>query len=308
MIEIESSLQKLQSIHESERGAVELIAMGNRSVPALRRFLFQGKPSTVFQPRMNAVEALARLGARDVLLEFVKTPIQSTDPAVRFGEEAVLNTAVRELAQWRDVDVATAIMDIIRERTLPGACEAAGRLRLISAAPYLVDALADDVSRPPAMEALRCMLPDVAPLLIEATLKWSLRNRVDDDPISHRKAQAAVRLLSESDLSLDEVGKFGPLLDAEDPDIVACAARILLKNPDRHVGRIASAMISALPNASWFVRDEIRDLLTACGPDAIGPIEAEIHRRTTGSNGPARQDTLLPMVVNLERRIREECR
>jgi len=307
MIAIEALIEKLQSIHESDRGAIELIAMGDRAVPALRQFLLSGKPSTVFQPRLVAVEALGRIGAKDVLLEFLKTPGQTADPAVRFAEEGVRSTAARELTRWPGEDVAAALIDIMREKPLPGACDAAGQLHLNSAAPYLVDALADDVSRPRAMDALRGMLPAARPLLIEAVLLWlTLTNsRSDENPALHRRALAAARILSESDVSADDAAKLGSLVDSEDPEMVACAARILLKQQTRDIGLIVHSLIGALPRAPWFIRDEIRDLLAACGRDVLQPLDAEIDRRAGESKLQRSTDMLLPMLVNIRLRVAE---
>jgi hypothetical protein len=308
MITAEALIDKLQSIHESDRGAIELIAMGDQAVAALRQFLLGGKPSTVFQPRQIAVEALARIGAKEVLLEFLKAPEQAADPAVRFAEDAVRSTAARELLRWPGEEVATVLIDIMREKPLPGACDAAGQLHLNSAAPYLVDALADDFSRPHAMDALRRMPEAARPLLIDAALLWLMNSGSDENPALHRRALAAVRILSDLDVSADDAALLGPLMASEDPEMVACAARIGLKQQSCDIGVVVNALIGTLPRAPWFVRDEIRDLLAACGPDALEPLDREIHRRAQGSKRrasavPAKPDMLLPMLVNIRLRV-----
>jgi hypothetical protein len=305
MIAIEALIEKLESIHDTDRGAVELIAMGHRAVPALRDFLLNGRPSTVFQPRMVAVEVLGKIGAKEVLLEYLKARSHTSDPAARFAEEAVLSTAARELTRWPGEDVAVALIDLMREKPLPGACDAAGQLRLNSAVPYLVDALADDVSRPRAMDALRRVLPTAKPLLIETILRWLTKGRVGEDPALDRKALAAARILSESDISQDEAANLGPLLHSEVPEMAACGARILLSQHSRDIGAIAGALIGVLARAPWFVRDEIRDLLAACGPDALKPLDAEIDRRA-GESRLQKSTDILPMLVNIRLRVAEE--
>lgn len=296
---IETLIEKLGSIHDSERGAIDLVALGDKAIPLLRKFLLEGKPASVFQPRMNAVMALAQLGAKDALIEYLKRRIPSHDPSIRFGEEAVWNTALRELVRWHDQEVATVVMDFLRERPLPGACEAAGKLRLFTAAPYLVDALSDDVSRPSAVDALRAMLPEAACLLREAALNWAGALGADDDPILHRRAQAAMRLLAESDLPVDEAEQVGPMLAADDTEIVTCAARIQLKTEKPNIPHIVSALIAALRDAPWFVRDDIRELLAACGPAALPLLDLEIQQRTD-------PDALLPTLLNVKRQINRE--
>jgi hypothetical protein len=306
MIAIDVSIKKLESIFESDHGVVELIAMGDRAVPELRQVLLGGKPSTVYQPRMAAFDALGQIGAKDVLLEFLRTTTQTADPAVRFAEEAVRSTAARELIRWPGKDVEAALIDIMRQKPLPGACDAVGQLRLNSAAPYLVEALADDVNRPRAMNALRQMLPAARPLLIAAALLWLTRDRSEENPALHRTALAAARLLSESDVSADEATKLGPLMHSEDPEMAACVAQILLKHQPRDTGVVAHILIGALPRAPWFVRDEIRDLLAACGPGVLKPLDAEIDRRARESKLQRSTDMLLPMLVNIRLRVAEE--
>jgi hypothetical protein len=306
MIAVEELIEKLESIHESDRGAAELIAMGYRAVPALRDFLLNGRPSTVFQPRMVAVEVLGKIGGKEVLLEYLKAPSHTSDPATRFAEEAVRSTAARELARWPGEDVAVTLIDVMREKPLPGACDAAGQLRLNSAAPYLVDALADDVNRPRAINALRRILPGAKPLLIETTLRWLASRIGGADPALDRKALAAARILSESDVSEEEAAKLGPLLHSEVPEMAACGARILLSQHSRDIGAIAGALIGVLARAPWFVRDDIRDLLAACGPDVLKPLDAEIDRRAGESRLRRSTDILLPMLVNIRLRVAEE--
>lgn len=305
MTDLEASMDRLRSVYESDRGAVELVGIGTRAVAALRKFLLLGSPSTVFQPRMKAVEALSELGEKDALLALVRSPIPSSDPAVRFGEEAVRNAALRELVRWPDVEVGAAVMDIIREHPLRGACEAAGTLRLLSAAPYLVDALADDFSRPAAEEALRCMLPEAKALLIEASVKMAMPDLHNEDPASWRRANAALHLLKEAELVETDFPSLSPLLDSDDPETVTSAASLLLKSPRTERLRIAAATLRVLPDASWFVRDEMREVLAACGPDAVAPIEATIARRMAMANGEPSRDPVLPMLVNLSRQIKE---
>jgi hypothetical protein len=100
--EIERLVQDLNALEEGERTAGTLMAYGRSAIPALRRFLLEGRPSVVYQPRRWAVEALAGIGARDVLIEYLKHKRLLADPAVRFGEEPVENAAARALARWKD--------------------------------------------------------------------------------------------------------------------------------------------------------------------------------------------------------------
>lgn len=304
----ESAITRLESLHDSDRAVLELIAAGRQSLPALRDFLLKGRLTSVFQPRLNAVKAIAGIGGRDILIEYLRSPMRTGDPVIRLGEEAVRSSAARELSRWPVNEVADAIMDAIREHVTPGACHSAASLRLIRAAPYLVDALADDVCRPPAMQALREMLPETRPLLMEAALRWE-QLRFPDNPVLFRRAQAAMRILSEADLSQADAQALSPMIGGNDPEIAVCTCRILLTRTGEHRREIAAVLVRALPSSPWFIRDEIRELLCLCGADALPALDYEIEMRsnpvrTAESGQPAAHDDLLPTLVNIRLRIR----
>jgi len=58
-------------------------------------------------PRPQVVWALAELGARDVLLEYLAMDEDITDPIVRQAEDVVKNTTARALAAWCNEDVVS---------------------------------------------------------------------------------------------------------------------------------------------------------------------------------------------------------
>ncbi|MGB7729188.1 MAG: hypothetical protein WBL50_14235 [Candidatus Acidiferrum sp.] len=60
------------------------------------------------------MEALAELGAKDVLMESLAQKRAIAVAVVRFGEEAVENTAARELARWRTEEVFQFLMSLAR--------------------------------------------------------------------------------------------------------------------------------------------------------------------------------------------------
>ena len=86
--EIEALVQSLNSLHEGELGVDMLVACGIKAITPLQRFLLQGKPSGIFVPRQRAVRALAELGAKDVLLDYLASAEQIVDPVAAHGEEA----------------------------------------------------------------------------------------------------------------------------------------------------------------------------------------------------------------------------
>ena len=78
--EVSRLLARLQSLVDGPSAIEELAACGPRAIPPLREFLLSGRVASVPQPRMWAVEALARLEARDVLIEYLQAPSLVTDP------------------------------------------------------------------------------------------------------------------------------------------------------------------------------------------------------------------------------------
>jgi hypothetical protein len=95
--EIQGLVESLNSLHEGELGVAIVVACGERAIPLLRQFLLHGKPSGIFVPRQRALRALAELGAKDVLLEYLVFERHIADPVVAHGEEGVRNTAARAL-------------------------------------------------------------------------------------------------------------------------------------------------------------------------------------------------------------------
>ena len=89
--EIGRLVERLNSLREGAQAAADLVVCGQRTVEPLRKFLLEGKPSGIFQPRQRAVESLAELGAKDVLIEYLTSDEPIPDPVDRYGEEAVIN-------------------------------------------------------------------------------------------------------------------------------------------------------------------------------------------------------------------------
>lgn len=302
-------IEKLQTLHESDRATGELIALRERAVPALKGFLLGGRPSTVFQPRVNAVRALAQIGVANqavnqdvkrILIVYLRSARKLDDAAIAMGEEAVRNTAAEELANWNDESVASLMMELLREHPLAGACRAAGRLQLTSAIPFLTAALSDDVVRPPAIEALKAMLPEATPLLIHTVLAGCGPYRGEVEPAQRRCARAAAEVLSEAVLTVEGSSALAPALGCRDPEIAVGVATALLKNGVGDRKGVAEELLQLLSVSPWFVRDQIRALVEECGPEALLPVEHQIRVRSA-------TDDVLPMLLALRQRIGEQA-
>ena len=116
-------IERLQSLSTGESAIADLVACGQRAVPHLRKFLLAGRITSVPQPRVWAVEALAWLRANDVLLEYVQTPARTHDPQLLLAEDAVKNTAARRFGESRDERTFRILLDLGRARNLPGLIE-----------------------------------------------------------------------------------------------------------------------------------------------------------------------------------------
>lgn len=102
------SLQKLvtslNAVHEGKLAIPLLFIAGKRAIRPLRDILLHGSVGGFRIPRTHVVWALAELGARDVLLEYLAHPRDYQDAGLHQGEDVVRNTAVCALAAWRDTN------------------------------------------------------------------------------------------------------------------------------------------------------------------------------------------------------------
>ena len=97
-MELPALVDQLNSLQDLDLTVARLIARGRAAVPLLERFLMQGKPSVVYQPRRAAVEVLGALGAMDVLVRYLTVQKDIADPATRSAEQAVEDAAALEAA------------------------------------------------------------------------------------------------------------------------------------------------------------------------------------------------------------------
>lgn len=195
-VEIHRLVLQLEDLHRGKRAAEQLVACGEDSVGPLRDYLLHGRPSHIFQPRQWAVQVLARLGAWPVLLEYLNAQKSIPDPVIRFGEEAVENTAARALAARQTEEVFRALLRLAGERILPGVIEALGSFRRPETVSLFITALGDDLCRIAAEQALR----QVGPLAIPALRKAARCTRVSrtrETPTETIRRKSAARLVSE---------------------------------------------------------------------------------------------------------------
>jgi len=285
--------------------AAALIGCGPRTIPFLRSFLLTGRPRGIYQPRQLAVETLAQLGAKNVLLEYLSNPPEIKDAVVRMGEDAVRSTAARELGRWQTEDVFLGLTAAGTDHLLPGIVESLGKFRRLETLPYLLWALGDGICRSYAEEAIRDMGETARPALLEAALT-RIPSSEEENSSSLQRRRWVLRILSDWQVPREDWEKLEGLLDEKDPDIVITAARIALEAASElEKWRAVRRMIEMLPAASWFLRTEARTALAEHFDLAQEQIEDEIARRMKTDRKHRALDVVLRLLVNLRNQVLE---
>ena len=297
--EIEGQVRGLESLQGGSIAAAALIGCGPRAIPPLGLFLLNGRPRGVYQPRQLAVETLAQLGAKDVLLDYLSKPLEIKDAVVRMGEDTVRSTAARELGRWQTEDVFECLVRAGMEHLLPGIVESLGKFRRPETIPYFLWALGDGVCRSYAEEAIRNIGATAQPALLGAATT-RVPTAEEENPSSLQRRRCVLRILSDWLVSGADWVNLRDLLDEKDPEIVITTARIALETasePEKWsaIGRI----IETLPMAGWFLRTEVRAALVKHFDLAREQIEDEIARRMTVDGKDQALDVVLRLLVNL---------
>jgi hypothetical protein len=301
--EIEALVQSLNSLHEGELGIDMLVACGERAIGPLRRFLLHGKPSGIFAPKQRAVKALAELGAKQVLLDYLEFDEPIADPVAAHGEEAVKNTAARALVAWHTEDVYQALLQALRRRRLHGVIEALGEFPgRAEAVPELVAALEDDFCRSSAEDVLR-NLGEAAHFAFIDAARTPNPSSARETPSSRSRRRSVLRLLESLRLLAGDGRKIAALLQDSDPEIAARAGAIALSLADRPNQELAvERMIEVLPAAGWFLQAEIQEWLEKHLDVALPSINEEIRRRQSASPAVQAADSVLRLLLAVKRK------
>lgn len=251
-------VEGLFSLADGELSVAALIGQGERAIPVLRRVLLDGAPSTVYLPRQRVVRTLGELGAFWALSEYLLRDKNIVDPDLRLAEEAVENTAARQLARHQSDENFYVLRALAMRRKLPGAVEALAQFRREAAAPVLVAALESDFCRSAAVEGIRPIYKAAVPYLIES-VRSPDPSRSEESPTSLRRRRAAIRVLAEGGVEANTWPLLEFLLHESDEWLQSCGAEIAFR-----LNRVEPALrilLTHLTSNDWVLVDEIAQFL-----------------------------------------------
>jgi hypothetical protein len=238
-----TALARLLSLRDGDRGVAEAASHGADAIPALRAVLFEREPSGLFETRRRAVEALALIGAHDVLIEFLESQHEAADPVERLGDDAIVNAAARALSGVGWPRVFHLLMSLAEKRSWPGVVAALGAFRRAESIPYLVAALAEDESRPSAEAALLALGAAACDALVAA----ARRRPFDLDSESRlRQRRSALALLLQIGVKPHEWPRLREVMQDRDPKAEQLACRICLACAPESERREAIARLKRL--------------------------------------------------------------
>jgi hypothetical protein len=260
---VQRAVAKLKSFQDGDLAVLEVVACGDRVIPSLRSLLFDREPSGLYQVRTRAVDALAQLGAQNVLKEFLGAIRDLADPVERLGEDAVINAAARALAHSGDPGTFELLVRLACRPCLDGVIYALGTLRQAKAIPLLIEALSEDGSRLIAEAALKKMGAATRSALIETAIRHSGSHEHESES-RLRQRRSALKLLAEMGVSHRIWQALGHLMRDKDTRIAVLACEICLaKGSPSEKSEAVLHLLRLYAGADWTLRDEIERYLVA---------------------------------------------
>jgi len=301
--EIVRLVRALQSLVEGESAIDELVAYGIRAVPALRELLLHGRVVSVPQPRMWAVEALGKIGARKVLIEYLEAPSREMDAQLSFAEEAVRNTAARHLGRWHDDETFAVLLNLCRRRRLPGVIEALAGFERVEAIPCLDRALEDDFCRGAAEEGLRKLGTSARVALLLSAIT-PLPNASEETPLSLGRRRRVLTLLADMRCSTEDWSVLRDLLHETDAELIARVTRIAAQAaPSNDRAGASEKLVAALERLPWHAVKDAEETLLSMAPESVPAIQAEQRRRAARPPLVRAGDEVLRMLVRLSGKL-----
>jgi hypothetical protein len=284
-------IETLDSITEGELAISLLVASGPAVIPALRRLLLHGPPKSVYVGRQGAVRALSELNAVSTLIEYLTTTKDIRDATLRYSEEAVENTAAREIGKCKTDEAFQALLGVARQRALPGAVDALGDYRRVEAVPCLIRHLGDDVARIYAEKSLLKIREIALPALIE-TVRSPEPSVQAEAPGSLRRRQYALTIVAAGECGLGEWASLRFLLFENDPRLAVQAAGIGLQvGAYEDAAGINRILLLGIASGDWSLAALSHQYLSQYLPATRKAIESELSRHETDSSLSARKLT-----------------
>ena len=276
---IDLLIKKLESLYNGEEALKALIDCGEDAIEPLRKFLIEGRPVVTYQPRQLAVRALSALGAKEVLMEYLRLRREILDPAVQLSEEAVKITAARELVKWRDAEVIELMIQLIREHPQPGVIDTLGEFKVEEAIPYFIKALEDGICHRSAEEALRKAGIKAMNALIETAI-LPISSQTQESSSSKQRRTSALELLGELPLDNKIWNKLKKCLYESEPSIVVATASIAARAGTRKdKNEVAKRLVNLIPSANGFLQTQIAYCLIELYNDISAFLKSETKRR-----------------------------
>ncbi len=177
----------------------------------------------------------------------------------------------------------------------------------MEAIPYFLRALEDDLCRDSAADALRRLGNDALLALVTSALT-RLPSAEEERPSSLRRRAKALELIAEIGAGPIVWPLLRPLLDEGHPPIIAGAAKlaIVLGDANDRV-RAAQQLLSIIPRADWYLREEIQRLLIELLPEAEDAVEKEYQIQSRLPDLDRAVDPTIRLLEKVRRKARESA-
>jgi hypothetical protein len=254
------AMERLASLYEGPQSVVDVVRFGSAAIPSLRHLLLRREKSGLHQARCRAGDALASLGAYEVLDEYLRTERSIVDPIERLGEETVMSAAARALARRPDKRTFELLENLALRRPLTGVLIALGSFKRTKTIPVFVRALAEDEVRLTAEAVLRTFGSRARPYLLSAACES--QDEASPSESGLRRRRSALGLLGEFRSKNSDWPSLKPLLASKDLESAILAAGLGLKTGDADERSNAVKTLRRLRiQADWLRRMQIDQYL-----------------------------------------------
>ncbi|MDA8333568.1 MAG: hypothetical protein M0Z41_01025 [Peptococcaceae bacterium] len=258
---VDHAIARLRALRESDLAALDLVSYGQAAVGPLGKFLFTREPGGLFQARRQAVEILAALGAKEILINFLAHPRVVADPVEQAGEDAVISAVAQALTPWQSDEVFSLLLEAADRKLLAGIVAALGEYGREDAMPVFAAALGEDFCRAAGEEAFRKMGACTCPYLLQLA---DCRTPSPDDECesSRRRRRSALGLFGELYQGGALPGVVRSLVADTDSRVAAGACGICLPRVSpAEREKVAARLVDLLAGCDLVLRAEIEDLL-----------------------------------------------